>query len=173
VPFVQVNWSDTSRPRRTPATAAGTTHRNFQIMQDRHAPWLDQGLSALFDDLSEHGLLDSTLVIVAGEFGRSPKINTKAGREHWPQCYSALVGGGGWSVAGDRSSDSKGERPARLPADAGGRGGDGAARAGVTSEQAAELGSLAVASDREFSETKPQEAQRHRGRHTEKRQRGT
>src|SRR5207247_1528372 len=85
---------------------------NFQIMQDRHAPWLDQTLSALLTDLRERGLLQQTLVVVMGEFGRTPKINDKAGREHWEHCYSALVAGGG--VRGGRvigSSDTRGERP--------------------------------------------------------------
>ena len=85
-------------------------------MQDRHAPWLDQAMSALLDDLHERGLLDSTLVIAVGEFGREPKINDKAGREHWPHCYSALVAGGG--VHGGRvigTSDAKAAKPADTP----------------------------------------------------------
>ena len=142
VPFVQVNWSDHVEAEEDSGDGGWDHHyRNFQIMQDRHAPWLDQGLSALFDDLREHGLWDSTLVIVTGEFGRSPKINTKAGREHWPQCYSALVGGGG--VVGGRvigSSDAKGERPRDNPLTPADVAATVRHRAGVTSEQAAELG---------------------------------
>jgi hypothetical protein len=57
-------------------------------------PNLDQGVSALLEDLELRGLLDSTLVVMVGEFGRSPKI-VKAGRDHWPACYSALLAGGG------------------------------------------------------------------------------
>jgi hypothetical protein len=49
----------------------------------------------LLDDLDSRGLLDETLVVWMGEFGRTPKINDKAGRDHWPQCYTALVAGGG------------------------------------------------------------------------------
>ena len=64
-------------------------------MQDRHAPWLDQAYSALIDDLRQRGLLGSTLVVALGEFGRSPRINDQAGRDHWPDCYTALVAGGG------------------------------------------------------------------------------
>jgi uncharacterized protein (DUF1501 family) len=57
-------------------------------------PNLDQAVSALLEDLALHGLLDSTLVVLVGEFGRSPRI-VKAGRDHWPACYSALLAGGG------------------------------------------------------------------------------
>jgi uncharacterized protein (DUF1501 family) len=85
-------------------------------MQDRHAPWLDESLSALIEDLHERGLLASTLVVAMGEFGRSPKINDKAGREHWEHCYSALVFGGG--VKGGRvigASDARAEHPRERP----------------------------------------------------------
>jgi hypothetical protein len=62
-------------------------------------PVLDAGVSALIEDLSDRGLLDSTLVVVMGEFGRTPKINqltgATPGRQHWPQCYSAMLAGGG------------------------------------------------------------------------------
>jgi len=60
-------------------------------------PLLDEALSALLADLQERGLLERTLVVVIGEFGRSPKINTKGapGRLHWPDCYSAILAGGG------------------------------------------------------------------------------
>ena len=58
-------------------------------------PPLDQGLSALLDDLSQRGLLDETLVVSAGEFGRTPKINKDGGRDHWGACQSALLAGGG------------------------------------------------------------------------------
>ena len=55
----------------------------------------DRGLSALIEDLDARGLLDSTLVVAMGEFGRTPKINKSAGRDHWPDCYSVLLAGGG------------------------------------------------------------------------------
>lgn len=58
-------------------------------------PPLDHGLSALLDDLHDRGLLDRTLIAVAGEFGRTPKINKDAGRDHWGACQSALFAGGG------------------------------------------------------------------------------
>ena len=55
----------------------------------------DQGFSALIDDLDARGLLESTLVIVTGEFGRTPRVNASAGRDHWPDCYSVVMAGGG------------------------------------------------------------------------------
>ncbi|MEZ6068353.1 MAG: DUF1501 domain-containing protein [Planctomycetaceae bacterium] len=72
-------------------------------MKDQSAPMLDQGLSALITDLDDRGLLDETLVIAVGEFGRSPQRgvstsgngNSDDGRDHWPYCYTALVAGAG------------------------------------------------------------------------------
>src|SRR5207245_5795604 len=58
-------------------------------------PPLDQGLSALIEDLADRGLLDRTLIAAAGEFGRTPKVNKDAGRDHWGACQSALFAGGG------------------------------------------------------------------------------
>ena len=58
-------------------------------------PQADQALAALIQDLDERGLLDSTLVVGLGEFGRTPKINGQGGRDHWPDCYSVLLVGGG------------------------------------------------------------------------------
>jgi uncharacterized protein (DUF1501 family) len=117
VPFVQVNWSDHVEAEEDSGDGGWDHHyRNFQIMQDRHAPWLDQAMSALLTDLHDRRLLDSTLVLAVGEFGRSPKINDKAGREHWPDCYCALAAGGG--VKGGRfvgTSDSKAAKPADTP----------------------------------------------------------
>lgn len=79
-------------------------------------PKLDQAYSALLSDLADRGLLDSTLVILMGEFGRTPKLNPRGGRDHWPGAFSvALAGGGvtGGQVIG--SSDDHGERPAERP----------------------------------------------------------
>jgi hypothetical protein len=79
-------------------------------------PLLDQSLAALLDDLANRGLLDETLVIVMGEFGRTPKLNTAGGRDHWPRVFSVLLAGGGTrggQVIG--SSDSRGESPAERP----------------------------------------------------------
>ena len=56
---------------------------------------MEKAFVALVDDLSERGLLDETLVIWMGDFGRTPMINKDAGRDHWPQCYSMVLAGGG------------------------------------------------------------------------------
>jgi hypothetical protein len=73
---------------------------NWGRLKNTLLPPLDQGLAALLDDLSDRGLLDETLVIVMGEFGRTPKVSTLpgqtiAGRDHWPYAYSALFAGAG------------------------------------------------------------------------------
>lgn len=117
VPFVQVNWSSHVEAEEDFGDGGWDHHyRNFEIMQDRHLWMLDQTLSALLDDLEQRGLLDSTLVVAMGEFGRSPKINNKAGRDHWNNCYSALLAGGG--IHGGRVvgvSDARAEYPAERP----------------------------------------------------------
>jgi hypothetical protein len=72
------------------------SHANVFPEQKSHLlPQMDQSLSALIEDLDERGLLDSTLVVALGEFGRTPTINQAAGRDHWPDCYTALLAGGG------------------------------------------------------------------------------
>ena len=82
-------------------------------------PCLDQGLSALLVDLRERGLLERTLVVVMGEFGRTPRINQPnvlPGRQHWPNCWSAILAGGGIKggyVHG--ASDRIGALPSRNP----------------------------------------------------------
>ncbi len=142
VPFVQVNWSDHVEAEEDSGDGGWDHHyRNFQLMQDRHAPWLDQTYSALLTDLRERGLLDSTMVIAVGEFGRSPKINDKAGREHWEHCYSALVAGGG--VRGGRvigASDARGEKPRERPLTPADLAATVHHCVGVTSEQTQTLG---------------------------------
>lgn len=69
--------------------------RMFPIVEKYHFPITEQTLPTLLDDLEERGLLDETLVVWMGEFGRTPKINKNASRDHWPQCYSVLLAGGG------------------------------------------------------------------------------
>jgi uncharacterized protein (DUF1501 family) len=142
VPFVQVNWSDHVEAEEDAGDGGWDHHyRNFQIMADRHAPWLDQALSALIDDLEQRGLLSSTLVVAVGEFGRSPKINDKAGREHWEHCYSALVLGGG--VRGGRvvgSSDARAMHPHDRPLTPADLAATVQHAVGITSEQAQTLG---------------------------------
>ena len=71
-------------------------HANvFGRLKNDLIPPADQAFAALIDDLSERGLLEETLVIAMGEFGRTPKINANAGRDHWPNCYSVVLAGGG------------------------------------------------------------------------------
>ncbi len=79
-------------------------------------PTLDTALAALLDDLADRGLLDETLIVVMGEFGRTPKLNTDGGRDHWPRVFSALLAGGG--IPGGQvigASDAVGESPADRP----------------------------------------------------------
>jgi uncharacterized protein (DUF1501 family) len=142
VPFVQVNWSDHVEAEEDSGDGGWDHHyRNFQIMQDRHAPWLDQSYSALLTDLAERGLLASTLVIAVGEFGREPKVNDKAGREHWPGCYAAVLAGAG--VRGGRvigTSDAKAARPADTPLTPADLNATVLQQVGLTSEQVTGLG---------------------------------
>jgi hypothetical protein len=67
----------------------------FPTMKNTLLPHTDGTLSALLDDLKDRGMLDETLVYWTGDFGRTPKVNDKAGRDHWPQCQSILLAGGG------------------------------------------------------------------------------
>ncbi len=83
-------------------TAAGYKHGEWDTHGDNEkrlretlAPRLDQSLSALMEDLAQRGLLESTVVLVTGEFGRTPAINPNRARDHWPDCWSLLVGGAG------------------------------------------------------------------------------
>ncbi|MCA9008046.1 MAG: DUF1501 domain-containing protein, partial [Planctomycetaceae bacterium] len=69
---------------------------NFNGMKKTHLPQFDQGLSALIEDLHERGMADDVAVIAWGEFGRTPRINKDAGRDHWPQVGGGLLAGGGF-----------------------------------------------------------------------------
>jgi hypothetical protein len=69
--------------------------RMFPIVEKYHFPITEETLPTLIDDLESHGLLEETLVLWAGEFGRTPKINDNVSRDHWPHCYSVLLAGGG------------------------------------------------------------------------------
>jgi Protein of unknown function (DUF1501) len=80
---------------KVPQDAWDTHEDNFRKLKNRLLPPMDQGVSALIDDLHERGLSERTLLIVMGEFGRTPRINARAGRDHWAQCYSLLMTGGG------------------------------------------------------------------------------
>jgi hypothetical protein len=93
-----------------------THQNNFQNLRQRLASPTDQAVSALIGDLGRRGLLEETLVVCMGEFGRTPRINGQAGRDHWPQVQSILLAGGG--VAGGQvvgASDAEGAFPAQRP----------------------------------------------------------
>src|SRR5271157_143858 len=103
VPYITINYQ------------GWDTHRqNFQVMRQK-LPQMDRGMATLFQDLSDRGLLDSTIVWWSGEFGRTPKVMWEApwngGRNHWGDCFCALVAGGGFKggrVVG--ASDARGEQ---------------------------------------------------------------
>ena len=84
-------------------------HQNIHpTLRDTKLPMLDQGMSALFEDLEQRGLIDDTVVIWMGEFSRTPRINQNAGRDHWARSWSVVVGGGGMNggiAVGETNSD--------------------------------------------------------------------
>jgi hypothetical protein len=88
VSLVTVNWARDD--------AFWDTHKdNFKDLKTKLLPPFDLGFSALLDDLSQRGLLDETLVVCLAEFGRTPKINAAAGRDHWAPCFSVVLAGAG------------------------------------------------------------------------------
>lgn len=120
VKFVTVNFAPSIGGQST--TEGGwDTHgfndtRMFPIIEKFHMPITEQTLPTFLTDMDERGLLDETLVVWVGEFGRTPKINKNVSRDHWPQCYTALLAGGGVKrgfVHG--ASDKNGEYPASKP----------------------------------------------------------
>ena len=99
-----------------PSITWDTHEDNFKRLKDRLVPPMEQAYAALLDDLDERGLLDSTVVVWMGDFGRTPIINKTAGRDHWPQCNSMVLAGGGirgGQVVGE--SDSKAAYPRTRP----------------------------------------------------------
>lgn len=91
--------------------------KNFDLVRD-HGGKLDQAVSALVQDLDERGMLDNVTVLVWGEFGRTPRINAKAGRDHWPQVSCALMAGGGMRTGQAIGSTNRlGERAVSRPVD--------------------------------------------------------
>ena len=90
--------------------------RNFSEARDTHLPYFDQGLSALIEDLYERGMDKDVAVVAWGEFGRTPKINKDAGRDHWPRVGGGLIAGGGFRTgqvigATDRLGGEVADRP--------------------------------------------------------------
>jgi hypothetical protein len=99
-----------------PSIVWDTHADNFNRLKKRLVPPMEQAFAALLDDLDQRGMLDSTLVVWMGDFGRTPLINKTAGRDHWPQCYSVVLAGGGirgGAVVG--ASDSTGAVPRTFP----------------------------------------------------------
>ncbi len=109
VRFVTVYYS--------PGIGGWDTHKdNFNTLKNSRLPITDQTVSTLLDDLDDRGLLDDTMVVWTGEFGRTPKINGDAGRDHWPRCYTVLMAGGGLKrgfIHG--ASDASGAYPKDAP----------------------------------------------------------
>ena len=113
VPYIQLNWSQTVEAITPNLDFGWDTHiYNFELLQDRHCPVLDRALPAFLDDMHERGLLKETLVVVIGEFGRTPKINHRSARDHWPRCYFSLWTGAGLTTGRTiGQSDKLGEDP--------------------------------------------------------------
>jgi uncharacterized protein (DUF1501 family) len=93
------------------------THgKNFEALSKRLLPQLDQTLSALIADLGDRGQLSETIVYCAGEFGRTPKINKNAGRDHWARSMCSVLAGGGFRGGyAHGSTDPQGMAPATEP----------------------------------------------------------
>jgi hypothetical protein len=120
---VQINWPAVANGN--PTVDAWDTHAaNFGPLKELHCPKLDSALPALIEDLDQRGMLDDTVVLAIGEFGRSPKLgvstsgnsNGPDGRDHWPYCYTGLMAGGPiarGAVYG--KSDATGSSPAEDP----------------------------------------------------------
>jgi len=112
VPLVNISYC------HTPRGSWDTHSRNFSKMKDALAPTLDQSLTALIEDLDQRGMLEETLVVVNAEFGRTPKINKSAGRDHWPWVYSlAMAGAGANAGTIHGASDDSAAYPAANPHD--------------------------------------------------------
>lgn len=93
-----------------------THYDNFNVLKNDLLPYLDSAMSTLFRDLADRGLLEKTFVLVTGEFGRTPRINKDAGRDHWGPSTAIALGGGG--IQGGRvigASDERAEKPATAP----------------------------------------------------------
>ena len=110
VPFVEVNYG------------GWDLHNGvFDALKDDKLPTLDAGLSAITTDLKRRGMLQDTVVVCMGEFGRTPRINQNVGRDHWARSWSVLVGGGGLTggiaVGATNADGTMVEGPTHLPGD--------------------------------------------------------
>lgn len=111
VRFVQVNMGN----RLTGAYGWDTHTNNFNIHREELLPKFDPGLTTLLKDLGDRGMLEDTLLVCMSEFGRSPRISSRAGRDHWPQCYTILMAGAGVRTGFEYGrSDAQGAYPLEL-----------------------------------------------------------
>jgi hypothetical protein len=116
VRFVTVSMFDTVFDEMTWDIHGWRPFSPISCYRDVVGPMYDSAYSALLDDLSDRGLLGSTLVVSMGEFGRTPKINPSGGRDHWPHCFTIQMAGGG--IRGGQiygSSDATGAAPRDQP----------------------------------------------------------
>lgn len=118
--MVQVNWARELEDQNAGSPMWDTHQRNGQRVRTVLAPQFDQAYAALIEDLAARGMLDETLVVVMGEFGRSPTINKSGGRDHWGNVFSvALAGAGvpGGQIIGasDKNGGFPADRPVRPP----------------------------------------------------------
>ncbi|MBI2824499.1 MAG: DUF1501 domain-containing protein [Planctomycetia bacterium] len=95
VRFVNVTWDCYWERLKLQFECWDLHERNCAILRDYNLPYFDLTFSALMEDLHDRGLLDETLVVVMSDMGRTPKINARAGRDHWTYCYSVLLAGAG------------------------------------------------------------------------------
>jgi hypothetical protein len=93
--FVTINMFETVFNEITWDIHGSRPFTPIQAYRDIVGPWFDNGYSTLLEDLSQRGMLENTLVVCMGEFGRTPKVNPAGGRDHWPQCWSIFFAGGG------------------------------------------------------------------------------
>ncbi len=113
VRLVHVQWPREPGDNAVDNPLWDTHAQNAERVEDVLCPMFDQGYTALIEDLSQRGLLDETLVVAVGEFGRTPKINGNGGRDHWGPVFCAALAGAG--IAGGQvygSSDKDGAYPA-------------------------------------------------------------
>jgi hypothetical protein len=116
VRFVTVNMFETVFNEITWDIHGSAPFSPISCYREKIGPMFDNAYSSLLEDLSQQGLLDNTLIVATGEFGRTPRINPAGGRDHWPQCWTVVLAGGGikgGQVVG--SSDAIGAAPKDRP----------------------------------------------------------
>src|SRR5262249_37882110 len=116
VRFVTINMFETVFDELTWDIHGSAPFTPIDAYKTLCGPWFDNGYTSLIEELQARGLYDNTIVVAMGEFGRTPKINPAGGRDHWPQCWSIVLGGGGIQgrqVVG--ASDERGASPVPPP----------------------------------------------------------